>query len=87
MVEGEYQLDLIENLRAVTTASIFAVFHQVPQLLEPLLARAPRNLLHGAVCVARCQIPLVQALAPPGKTLFVPHGVDVDYFTPGGTLS
>ena len=42
----------------------------------------PQQLLDGAVCVARCQIPLVQHLAPPGKTWFVPHGVDVDYFTP-----
>jgi glycosyltransferase involved in cell wall biosynthesis len=39
------------------------------------------------VCVARCQIPLLQSIAPPGRTCYVPHGVDADYFTPGASRS
>ena len=80
VIDGDFQIKLIECIRRVTSASIYAVFHQIPVVLEQRLANASPKLLDGAVCVARCQIPLVQSLAPPRKTLFVPHGVDTDYF-------
>jgi glycosyltransferase involved in cell wall biosynthesis len=85
VVDGDFQLKLIKCIRRVTQAKISAVFHQVPKILEEsCLAEASPLLLDGAVCVARCQIPLIQSIAPAGKTWFVPHGVDANYFTPGG---
>jgi len=87
VVDGDYELKLIGQIRRVTQARIYAVFHQIPKALEQILADPRPLLLDGAVCVARCQIPLVQAIAPPGKTWFVPHGVDTDYFTPCGPRS
>lgn len=84
VIDGDFQLKLIENVQRLTTAKIFAVFHQIPRALEQRLAEAPSLHIDGAICVAKCQIPLVQAVAPPGKTWFVPHGVDADFFTPSG---
>lgn len=82
IIDGDFQLELIEGLRKVSNARIYAVFHQIPNVLTKYIAHSPRQLLDGSVCVARCQIPLVQSLAPPGRTWFIPHGVDTDYFTP-----
>ena len=82
VTDGDFNLKLIEDIRRVTTAKIYAVFHQIPNVLERFIAEAPRLRVDGAICVARCQIPLVRAIAPPEKTWFVPHGVDTDYFSP-----
>lgn len=87
VVDGDFQLSMIERVRRISSARIYAVFHQVPQVLAQLLTESSPRLLDGAVCVARCQIPLVQFMAPPGSTWFVPHGVDTDYFMPGELLS
>ena len=86
VIDGDFQLQLIECLRRVTSAKIYAVFHQIPSILEQRL-RGAFALLDGAVCVARCQIPLVQSIAPGGKTWFIPHGVDIDYFAPRPSVS
>jgi glycosyltransferase involved in cell wall biosynthesis len=82
VINGDFNLKLIESIRRLTQARIYAVFHQIPKVLEQLLVGSPPRLVDGAVCVARCQIPLVQSIAPPEKTWFVPHGVDTDFFTP-----
>jgi glycosyltransferase involved in cell wall biosynthesis len=87
VLDGDYQLELIEHIRRLAPARIYAVFHQIPRVLEHCLRGSSPLLLDGAVCVARCQIPLVQYIAPPGKTWFVPHGVDADYFSPRGPRS
>ena len=87
VVEGDFQLKLIELIRRVTSARIYAVFHQVPKVLEKRLAETSPELLDGAICVARCQIPFAESIAPPGKTWFVPHGVDTQYLTPRGPRS
>jgi len=84
VIDGDFQLKLIENVQRLTTARIFAVFHQIPRALEQRLSEAPSLHIDGAICVAKCQIPLVQSVAPPGKSWFVPHGVDTDFFTPSG---
>ena len=87
VIDGDYELKLIERIQRVTSAKIFAVFHQIPSVLERCLAEAAPLRIDGAVCVAKCQIPLVHSIAPPDKTWFVPHGVDCDYFTPGAARS
>jgi glycosyltransferase involved in cell wall biosynthesis len=87
VIDGDFNLELIESVQHLTAAKIYAVFHQIPSDLEQLLAKTSPLLVDGAVCVARCQLPFVQPFAPPGKTWFVPHGVDTDYFTPRGLRS
>jgi glycosyltransferase involved in cell wall biosynthesis len=83
VIDGDFQLGLINAIRQITKAKISAVFHQTPVVLKELLASATPSLLDTAICVAKCQIPVVQRLAPAGKTSFVPHGIDTDYFSPG----
>ena len=87
VVDGDFQLKLIEGIRRVTQVKIFAVFHQIPRVLKERIAEASPLLLDGAICLARCQIPVVQTMAPPGKTWFVPHGVDTEYFAPKASRS
>ena len=83
VTDGDNQIELIRDLRKSRhLAKIYAVFHLHPQKLEECLADVPPQILDGAICVARCQIPFVQSLAPIGKTWFVPYGVDIDYFSP-----
>jgi glycosyltransferase involved in cell wall biosynthesis len=87
VINGDSELALIEQLRRVSAAKIYAVFHQIPSVLVQYLKKAPPLKLDGAICVARCQTPLLHAIASPGKTWFVPHGVDTTYFTPRGSCS
>ena len=87
VIDGDFQLKLIESIQGLTPAKIFAVFHQIPQSLNQRLAEVPSLHIDGALCVAKCQIPLVQSFAPPGNSWFVPHGVDTDFFSPGGRRS
>jgi glycosyltransferase involved in cell wall biosynthesis len=87
VIDADFNLELIEGIRRFTPAKIYAVFHQIPSVLEQLLAKITCRLVDGAVCVARCQIPVIQRVTPPEKTWFVPHGVDTEYFTPRATRS
>jgi glycosyltransferase involved in cell wall biosynthesis len=82
VVDGDDHLGLIKGLRRLSSAEIYAVFHQVPKRLEAYPLQLSPQMLDGAVCVARCQIPLVQSMSPPGRTWFVPHGVDTEHFIP-----
>jgi len=82
VTNGDFELDLIECIQRVSSARIYAVFHQCPSRLEQLLATRSPGLVHGAICVSRCQIPFAQPIAQPEKTWFVPLGVSDDYFTP-----
>lgn len=83
MINGDFRSELIQELRQVSSARITAVFHQGPEFLESPSFRLAPGTLDGIVCVARCQLASVQALAPPGRTHFIPHGVDTAYFDPG----
>ena len=87
VIDGDFQLKLIECIRRITTVKIVGVFHQIPSVLERCLAQVSPALLDGAVCLARCQMPLVRSIAREGHAWFVPHGVDVDYFGPGAPRS
>jgi glycosyltransferase involved in cell wall biosynthesis len=87
VIDGDFQLKLIEGIRRLTKAKIYAVFHQIPAYLRELLEASSPLSFDGVLCVARCQIPIVEALAPPGRTWFMPHGVDTDYFAPGPVRS
>jgi len=87
ITNGDDNLKLIVNIRRVTSIPVYAVFHHTPSTLEQILADTPPLLVDGAICVARCQVPVIQRIAPPGRTWFVPHGVDTEYFTPRTALS
>jgi glycosyltransferase involved in cell wall biosynthesis len=87
VIDGDFQLKLIEGIRRISAVRIVAVFHQIPSVLQRCLAQASPALLDGAVCVARCQMPLIRSIAREGHTWFVPHGVDADYFGPRAACS
>jgi glycosyltransferase involved in cell wall biosynthesis len=62
-----------------TTATFHQPIDKLPEITAPLKA----GLLDGIVCVSRNQIPLVQHLVPAGRCVFIPHGVDTQFFCPG----
>jgi glycosyltransferase involved in cell wall biosynthesis len=61
-------------------SKITASFHQTPDRLEDIVKTLRAGMLDGIVCVARVQIPLLQHLVPSGRCVFIPHGVDTDFF-------
>src|SRR5262249_3857357 len=52
VIDGDFQLKLIESIRRVTTVKIVAVFPQVPSVLERCFAQIS-PLIDSAICVAR----------------------------------
>jgi glycosyltransferase involved in cell wall biosynthesis len=82
VLDGDDHLGLMKGLRQLSSAKIYAVFHQVPKRVEAYPLQLPPQFLDGVICVARCQIPLLQSMSLPGRTWFVPHGVDTEHFTP-----
>lgn len=88
VVDGDHQIGLAAELRRLAPAvRIASVFHQVNPVLAQRVATYRSQCLSAAICVSRCQMPLVSHLAPAGKTFFVPHGIDTDWFHPGGRRS
>jgi glycosyltransferase involved in cell wall biosynthesis len=55
-------------------------------VLERLLQDCPPGL-DGAICVSRSLLPLVSPHFPPGRTWYVPHGIDTSYFAPGAAAA
>jgi glycosyltransferase involved in cell wall biosynthesis len=82
VIDGDWELKLIERIRRFSSAKIYAVFHNLPNDLKDCVDAAPSVRIDGAICVARCQLPVVDSIVPPGKAWFVPHGVDTGFFTP-----
>jgi glycosyltransferase involved in cell wall biosynthesis len=59
---------------------ITATFHQPVDRLGAFVDGLRAGMLDGAVCVSRDQVPMLAHLVPEGRCVFVPHGVDTDFF-------
>jgi glycosyltransferase involved in cell wall biosynthesis len=61
---------------------IFVSFHQPPEAhLQFVKTRLPLDNVDGIVVVGTNQIPFFSQFIDPAKIHFVPHGVDVNFFT------
>jgi glycosyltransferase involved in cell wall biosynthesis len=83
LVDGDFDKWVYEKERPRWQKTrITATFHQTPDKLEEIARSLRIGMLDGIVCVSRTQISLVQHLVPDGCCVFIPHGVDTEFFSP-----
>jgi glycosyltransferase involved in cell wall biosynthesis len=82
LVDGDFDAWAYAPRPSWLSTRITATFHQpVDRLGE--IARAIRpGALDGIVCMSGPQLPLLERLVPPGRCVFIPHGVDTEFFAP-----
>lgn len=80
IVDGDF--DDWARHRRIPGVKLTATFHQPVDRLVDIVADAPSHVLDGIICVSRNQIPHLAHLVNPGRCIFVPHGVDVEFFAP-----
>lgn len=83
ILDGDFQSWAPKGLRRRLGVKVVATFHQPPEALAKLLSEYPAGELDGAICVSRCQIPVVEKAVGRGNCWFVPHGVDTEFFHAG----
>jgi glycosyltransferase involved in cell wall biosynthesis len=81
LVDGDFDTWAYRTRPHWVKTKITATFHQTPDKLLEIVPTLRAGMLDGIVCVSRIQLPLVEHLAPPGRCVFIPHGVDVDFFS------
>ena len=82
LVDGDFDSWAFRRRSRWLKTKITATFHQTPDRLGEIARTLRPGMLDGIVCVARVQIPLVQHLVPAGCCVFIPHGVDTEFFAP-----
>jgi glycosyltransferase involved in cell wall biosynthesis len=82
ILNGEWFLKMASSLVRISQVGVGCSFHHCPDELEHRLRKLPSSWIDIAVCVARCQMPLVQRLVKNGRCCFVPHGIDTEAFHP-----
>ncbi|MBK5274134.1 MAG: glycosyltransferase family 4 protein [Desulfuromonadales bacterium] len=66
---------------------IFVSFHQPPQAHQQFIrTREPLKAIDGIVVVSTNQIPFFEQYVDRSKILFIPHGVDTDFFRPDDSV-
>jgi glycosyltransferase involved in cell wall biosynthesis len=87
VVDGDFDTWIYAQRLPGLRTRITATFHQTVDVLPKLIEPLRPGMLDGIVCVSRNQIPLLEHLVPEGRCVFVPHGVDTDFFTPAPQVS
>ncbi len=80
LVDGDFDTWAYLKRPRWLTTRITATFHQTPDRLEEIVRTLRGGMLDGIVCVSHDQQALVEHLVPAGRCVFIPHGVDVDFF-------
>jgi glycosyltransferase involved in cell wall biosynthesis len=83
LVDGDFDDWAYSQRPAWMKARISATFHQPTDKLQALAAKLSPGMLDGIVCVSKDQVPLLAHLVPAGRCVFIPHGVDTEFFAPG----
>jgi glycosyltransferase involved in cell wall biosynthesis len=85
LVDGDFDSSMIRNRPRWSRAKVTATFHQTVDRLDELVAPLRQGMLDGIVCVSRGQKAHLEHLVPPDRCVFVPHGVDTEFFRPPET--
>lgn len=80
LVDGDFDTWVYRSRASWLDTKITATFHQTEDRLTDIARYVKTGTLDGIVCVSRVQIPLLQHLVPEGRCVFIPHGVDTDFF-------
>jgi glycosyltransferase involved in cell wall biosynthesis len=80
IVDGDFDTWAYRKRAGWLKTKITATFHQTADRLPEIAKTLEVGMLDGIVCVSRIQVPLLKHLVPEGRCVFIPHGVDTDFF-------
>jgi len=81
LVDGDFDGWVYRSRPDWLDTRITATFHQTEDKLRDIAGCVKRGSLDGIVCVSRVQMPWLEHLVPKGRCVFIPHGVDTDFFS------
>jgi glycosyltransferase involved in cell wall biosynthesis len=81
LVSGDFDDWLYRKRARWLKTTISATFHQPPDRLAQIAKSLRAGMLDGIVCVSREQIAVLRHLVPEGRCVFIPHGVDTEFFS------
>ena len=82
VVDGDYDRWAYGGRPSWLRTRVTATFHQPLDRLSEIVPAILPGSLDGIICVSRPQLPLLEPLVPPGRCVFLPHGIDTDFFRP-----
>ena len=82
LIDGDFDTWAYLHRPPFLKTAITGTFHQTIDRLPGIVAQIAPGALSGIVCVSRNQIPFLAPLVPEGRCVFIPHGVDTEFFTP-----
>lgn len=81
LVDGDFDTWVYRSRANWLDTRITATFHQTEDKLPAIARGVNAGSLDGIVCVSRVQMPFLEHLVPKGRCIFIPHGVDSDFFS------
>ena len=85
-LDGEHSLHLLPKLLGKVqenrNTKIISMFHQPPDKLHTLINPNIFNFLDRVIVLSRIQADDLAKFLPDNKISVLPHGIDIDYFTP-----
>jgi len=82
VVDGDFDTWVYAPRPAWLRARVTATFHQPLDRLAEIVPRIAPGSLDGIICMSRAQLPALESLVPRGRCVFVPHGVETEFFSP-----
>jgi glycosyltransferase involved in cell wall biosynthesis len=87
LVDGDFDNWAYRSRASWLDTRITATFHQTDDKLPDIARCVKTGSLDGVVCVSRVQIPFLEHLVPRDRCVFIPHGVDTDFFSSSPPVS
>lgn len=84
---GDTDVCLLGRLRRLSGARVIATFHEAETGLEWLRIDRVARTLDAAILVSESQRPYFERLIPADRIFVVPHGMDTEFYHPGGALT
>jgi glycosyltransferase involved in cell wall biosynthesis len=81
LVDGDFDGWAYRSRARWLDTRITATFHQTDDKLPDIARCVETGSLDGIVCVSRVQMPFLEHLVPKDRCVFIPHGVDTDFFS------
>jgi glycosyltransferase involved in cell wall biosynthesis len=80
LVTGDFDTWICRKRANWLKTKMTATFHQPVDRLREIASKLERGMLDGIVCVSRNQMAILEHLVSPGRCVFIPHGVDTEFF-------
>lgn len=82
VIDGDFDTWAYGPRPSWARARVTATFHQPLDRLGEVTRGIVPGSLDGIICMSRAQIPALESLVPRGRCVFIPHGVETEFFRP-----